>query len=84
MEEIKNSKKLIPEGYKLSRFILKYLFTNVLAILNFEKGILFTIKELIVRPKSVIEEYLKYDRSKLIHPIRRFSITFFFFNTIRI
>jgi len=57
-------------NYELERITLKHILLSVLAILNFEKGILFTIKELVLRPRIVIEEYLKKDRKKLIHPIR--------------
>ncbi len=72
------------EGYSKERITFKSLFLFVLSVLNFEKGILFTIKELIVRPKAVIEEYLKKDRKKLVNPIRFlvFSTAFATFLTI--
>ena len=58
------------EGYDLPRITFKSLFLFVLSVLNFERGIFFTIKELIIRPRVVIEEYLKKDRKKLVNPIR--------------
>ena len=58
------------KGYELKRITFKGLMGFILSVLNFERGILFTIKELILRPKVVIEEYLKKDRKKLINPIR--------------
>jgi len=58
------------EGYDKERITFKSLFAFVLSVLNFEKGILFTIKQLIIRPRVVIEEYLKKDRKKLVNPIR--------------
>ncbi len=58
------------EGYSLPRITFKSLIAFVLSVLNFERGILFTIKELFIRPKVVIEEYMKKDRKKLINPIR--------------
>lgn len=58
------------ESYSLKRITFKSLMGFVLSILNFEKGILFSIKELILRPRIVIEEYLKKDRKKLVNPIR--------------
>lgn len=58
------------EGYALKRITFKGLLGFVLSVLNFEKGILFSIRELIVRPKQVIEEYLKRDRKKLVNPVR--------------
>jgi hypothetical protein len=68
----------------LDRITLKYIFSSVLAVLNFEKGLLFTIKELIIKPRIVIEEYLKRDRKKLVHPIRFlvFSTAFATFLTL--
>ena len=65
-----------PEGYTAQRITFKSLMASVLSVLNFEKGILFTIRELILRPKSAIEEYLKHDRRKLVNPVR-----FLFFST---
>ena len=58
------------ESYSLKRITFASLMGFVLSILNFEKGILFSIKELILRPRIVIEEYLKRDRKKLVNPIR--------------
>jgi len=58
------------EGYTLKRITFKSLMGFVLSVLNFERGILFSIKELIIRPKSVIDEYLKNDRKKLVNPVR--------------
>lgn len=60
----------LDEGYALKRITFKGLLGFVLSVLNFEKGILFTIRELIIRPKQVIEEYLKRDRKKLVNPVR--------------
>ena len=58
------------ESYSLKRITFASLMGFILSILNFEKGILFSIKELILRPRIVIEEYLKRDRKKLVNPIR--------------
>jgi hypothetical protein len=60
----------LAEGYSLKRITFGSLLSFVLSVLNFEKGILFSIKELILRPRIVIEEYLKKDRKKLVNPIR--------------
>lgn len=65
-----NIPRLKEHGYLLKRITLGSLFAVILSVLNFEKGILFSVKELIIRPKIVIEEYLKRDRKKLINPIR--------------
>lgn len=74
MEEL--SSMSFPEGYTAQRITFKSLMVSVLSVLNFERGILFTIRELILRPKSAIEEYLKHNRRKLVNPIR-----FLFFST---
>ncbi len=58
------------EGYSLKKITFKSLISHILSILNFEKGILFSIKALILSPRVVIEDYLKKDRTKLVNPIR--------------
>lgn len=53
----------------LKRIDGKYIWEEISSVLNFEKGILFTIKELIIRPGDTIREFLQHDRKRLIKPI---------------
>jgi hypothetical protein len=59
-----------PEKRKtLERIDGKYIWSDFVSVLIFEKGILFTIKELFLRPGDTIREFLHYDRNKLVKPI---------------
>lgn len=46
-----------------------YVLHEISSVLNFEKGILFSIKELIVRPGQNIKTYIAEDRNHLVKPI---------------
>lgn len=43
---------------------------DIIAILNFDRGVLFTIKGLILSPYTTMQSYLQGDRRKHAHPIR--------------
>lgn len=47
----------------------RYLIAEVGRILNLERGILFTIKELLIRPGKNIQKFLIADRNRLVKPI---------------
>jgi hypothetical protein len=53
----------------LSRINGKYILTEIGSILNFEKGILFTIRELLVRPGASIQKFILEDRNRLVKPL---------------
>ncbi len=57
-----------PQNSQLDRFQVKNLWRDILKILNLEKGILFTIYALTVRPGETINQFLFEDRSKLTKP----------------
>jgi len=46
-----------------------YVLDEISSVLNFEKGFLFTVKELIVRPGQNIRIYISEDRNRLVKPI---------------
>ncbi len=46
-----------------------YISHEIQHLLHFEKGILFTIKELLLRPGQCIREFVAENRNKLIKPI---------------
>lgn len=59
----------IPEEGLIKRITFRSIGAEILAQLNLEKGLGFTIKGLILTPKTSIEEYLFYDRSRMVRPM---------------
>lgn len=53
----------------LRRIDGNYITTEVSKVLNFDKGILYTIKELLIRPKNTIKTFILNDRSRIVKPI---------------
>lgn len=53
----------------LERIDGKYIWREFVSVLIFEKGILFTIKGLFLRPGDTIREFLHHDRNRLVKPI---------------
>ncbi len=53
----------------LKRIDRKYIATEIGSVLNFEKGLLYTIKELTIRPGSTIREFILKDRNRIVKPI---------------
>ena len=53
----------------LKRIDGKYIIHEIEHVLHFERGILFTIKELITNPGQNIKSYLTENRSRLVKPI---------------
>ncbi|MGB0391859.1 MAG: DUF3667 domain-containing protein [Salibacteraceae bacterium] len=47
----------------------EYLVNEIGSVLNFDKGILFTIRELIVRPGKTTRQFIEEDRNRLVKPI---------------
>lgn len=54
---------------KLKRINGQYLINEIGSVLNFDKGILYTIRELILRPGKTIRQFIKEDRKRLVKPI---------------
>ncbi|MBB5637120.1 hypothetical protein HDE68_003033 [Pedobacter cryoconitis] len=52
-----------------------YVVHEIEHVLHFEKGILLTIKELLIRPGQTVKEFIAKDRSKLVKPIIFIIIT---------
>ena len=53
----------------LPRINGQYIFKEITSVLNFDKGILFTIKELLIRPGQSIKDFIHKDRNRLVKPI---------------
>lgn len=54
---------------ELVRIDGQYILSEIGRVLNFDKGILFTIRELLLRPGKSIRRFIFEDRSRLIKPI---------------
>lgn len=53
----------------LTRIDGKYILSEIGSVLNFDKGIFYTIKELLLRPGENVQNFIHKDRSRLIKPI---------------
>ena len=53
----------------LKRVDFHYISHEVQHLLHFEKGFLFTVKELLLRPGQTVKEFISYNRSRLVKPI---------------
>lgn len=53
----------------LKRIDRKYILSELVNVLNFNKGIFYTIKELSIRPGKSIKHFIQKDRSKFVKPI---------------
>jgi len=54
---------------KLKRINAQYIVNEIGSVLNFDKGILYTIRELILRPGKTIRQFIQEDRNRLVKPI---------------
>lgn len=67
----------IPENYctrcgepaKLKRIDRHYIQHEVEHVLHLEKGIFYTVKELLIRPGQTIHNFISSDRSRLVKPV---------------
>ncbi len=77
MNICKNCKAEVVQNYcsncgipaKLTRINGQYIFNEIGSVLNFDKGILYTIRELILRPGKTIRQFIQEDRNRLVKPI---------------
>lgn len=54
---------------ELTRINGQYIVKEIGNVLNFDKGILYTIRELILRPGVSIRKFIQEDRNRLVKPI---------------
>jgi len=54
---------------KLARINGRYILSEIASVLNFQKGFLYTVKELLIRPGENIREFLSEDRNRLMKPV---------------
>ena len=68
----------------LERIDGKYIWKEIVSVLNFDKGIFYTIKEIFLRPGKTIQEFLLYDRKRLVKPILFIIIMSLVYTIIRL
>lgn len=67
---------------KLERINGRYIVSEISSVLNFQKGILYTIKELLIRPGKNISAFIAEDRNRLVKPIVFILITSLIYSII--
>lgn len=67
---------------KLPRIDGHYIIHEINHVLHFEKGILFTIRELLVRPGKNIRQFITQNRSRLVKPIIFIIVTSLIYSLI--
>tara|TARA_R110002050_G_scaffold141251_2_gene266311 strand:+ start:20400 stop:21113 length:714 start_codon:yes stop_codon:yes gene_type:complete len=60
---------------QLKRIDGHYIVAEIGEILNFDRGILFTVKELLIRPGENVQSFLSTTRSRLVKPVIFIIIT---------
>jgi Protein of unknown function (DUF3667) len=73
----------IPENYctkcgepaRLKRIDWHYVQHEIEHVLHLEKGIFYTVKELLIRPGQTIHNFISSDRSRLVKPVMFLIIT---------
>lgn len=63
------------EPEKVKRIDSHYIMHEIVHVLHLEKGIFFTIRELLIRPGQNIREFIAENRSRLVKPIIFIIIT---------
>ncbi|CAM4030900.1 DUF3667 domain-containing protein [Flavobacterium antarcticum] len=53
----------------LKRIDGPYILHEIIHVVHFEKGILYTIKELLIRPGESVQNFINKNRSRLVKPI---------------
>lgn len=57
------------QSAKIKRIDGHYIMHEIEHILHFERGILFTIRELLIRPGKSIRHFIAEDRARLVKPV---------------
>ncbi|HTN16917.1 MAG TPA: DUF3667 domain-containing protein, partial [Chitinophagaceae bacterium] len=70
------------QAAKIKRIDGHYIIHEIEHVLHFERGILYTIRELITRPGQNIRNYLTANRSRLVKPIIFIIVTSLIYSLI--
>ncbi|PQJ23445.1 DUF3667 domain-containing protein [Tenacibaculum sp. SG-28] len=53
----------------MDRIDRNYIWSEIESVLNLDKGLFYTIKELFLRPGATVTTFLLYDRKRLVKPL---------------
>lgn len=67
----------------LKRIDEKYIINEVTSVLNFDRGILYTIKELVLRPGVTVRKFIAEDRNRLVKPVIFIIISSLLYSVLR-
>lgn len=68
------------QAVEIQRINRQYIFNEIQSEFHIDKGILFTIKDLFIRPGNSVREYLNENRTKLVKPFLFIIITSLFYS----
>ncbi|WP_057939812.1 DUF3667 domain-containing protein [Algoriphagus resistens] len=68
---------------ELRRIDGKYIVKEVSSVLNFDKGILYTVKELLIRPGVTVRRFIAEDRNRLVKPVIFIIISSLVYSVLR-
>ena len=68
---------------ELRRIDGSYIANEVSSVLNFDKGILYTIKELLIRPGLTVRKFIAEDRNRLVKPVIFIIISSLLYSVLR-
>lgn len=54
---------------ELKRIDVAFVLSEIGSVLNFQKGVLFTMKELLIKPGDSVKRFIHEDRNRLVKPI---------------
>lgn len=67
----------------LERIDGRYIVSQLSAVLNFDRGILYTIKELLIRPDNTVQEFITADRNRVVKPVIFIILTSLVYTLLR-
>ncbi|WP_149275084.1 DUF3667 domain-containing protein [Pareuzebyella sediminis] len=53
----------------LDRIDGKYVWNEISSVINFDRGLFYTIRELLIKPGSTVRKFLFYDRKRIVKPM---------------
>lgn len=67
---------------ELQRIDMHYLYHEILHLVHFEKGFLYTVKELTIRPGAAVNNYLQKSRARFMKPVTYLILTSLLFTIV--
>ena len=63
------------QAIELKRIDRTYVLNEISSVINFDKGIFYTIRELVIKPGKTIKDFIENDRNRLVKPLIFIIIT---------